>query len=1245
MSCLARFVLACLFWPLAANATTFRVGGCEPGPGYASIAAALTAAAADPAAPHTIRICPGTYNVSTLNVDQPNHAGITLMSTTLNAPDVRIQSSVTPVTISRPNVSLIGLSVLSNPEHALLVKAGGDGVTVQRSIVASEFKAGIYAQNVRNIYLIDHSSDPGLANLRRNSGGAVYLDNAGNLSITGTANTLYSAGYAIQDNGGQPVNPIIVNTTFTAAGGPNLKHAGTVTMQNSTITAGNGFWGAIYAKGSGRHLIENCVIHGGDYSGGLSISGGGADIVDTDIDANRPAGQEALYLQNMTGDIAVRASARPRVAITAHGDYRSHAIRLTASSAIALTLDRADLDAWRIGVWQQNGSPVTLRLSDSNVTARSHGIYVENGGGAHVLENLSVSAGGTGIFLQNGQSATLTDVDSAAVANAVYVIGIGQVTVDARNKSRVTLQAAGGGSASRGLEVGNTSVLSVSRADIHSDDIGVYQWGSNATVEVRDSSIESRKSHGIYVDKGAGVNRITNDTVTAAGYGVFVQGGSGSEIAGNTVRNAGNHGITVAGDAGATVHHNRVEASGTRSGNYGVYLAASGQRAWDNCLLNTRNASAVGTAEFYSTPFRRGNFWGSWPAGAGFSDSCADSNGDGICDSPYAYAGTKQDLYPLAVLPNCGATAGGAVPAGFNAFDSSTPANSVNGVIHTKVAGQTFAFDVVALKAGPAVETSFTGDVKLELVDASAGSCASYPSIQNLGTLTFAAGDQGRKTKSGVNEANAWPNVRVRISYPATGTPSVVACSTDNFAIRPARFDAVAVTDQDSSSAGTARALTNTAATGGVVHRAGRPFRIAATAVNALGAPTTNYTGNPDASVVSCDLPTTACTAGALTSGTWSPFAAGSGATTTATYAEAGVLTMKLVDLAFAAVDSADGSTDAERAIESAPVQAGRFVPDHFDLLPAGDAPRFKTFNDTTCAQRAFTYVGQPFGYVTLPQAQVTAKNYSGGKTENYAASLWHLVAANVSQTYTATTGLLDTGAIGTPALVANGAGTGTLTANAADVIAFTRTTPVAPFAAQVTLEMRVRDTSENAVVGNGIIDTVVPVRFTDIAFDSGNEIRFGRLRLVNAHGSELLDLPVPIETQYWTGSAFARNGADSCTRIDAANLRMGNWQRNLAACETSAALGGRFNAGRGNLRLSRPGAGNSGSVDLAVELGATASGSVCVGGVANATTAANQPWLAGAWSAGAWDQNPAARASFGLYRGNPALIYSREAY
>jgi hypothetical protein len=109
--------------------------------------------------------------------------------------------------------------------------------------------------------------------------------------------------------------------------------------------------------------------------------------------------------------------------------------------------------------------------------------------------------------------------------------------------------------------------------------------------------------------------------------------------------------------------------------------------------------------------------------------------------------------------------------------------------------------------------------------------------------------------------------------------------------------------------------------------------------------------------------------------------------------------------------------------------------------------------------------------------------------------------------------------------------------------------------------------------------------------------------------------------------------------------VSLSNWQRDLNACETSVSLSGRFNAGRGNLRFSAPGAGNTGSVDLAVQLGATASGSTCAGGVASAAGAASQTWLQGRWSGAAYDQNPAARASFGLHRGSKPLIYLREIY
>jgi hypothetical protein len=109
--------------------------------------------------------------------------------------------------------------------------------------------------------------------------------------------------------------------------------------------------------------------------------------------------------------------------------------------------------------------------------------------------------------------------------------------------------------------------------------------------------------------------------------------------------------------------------------------------------------------------------------------------------------------------------------------------------------------------------------------------------------------------------------------------------------------------------------------------------------------------------------------------------------------------------------------------------------------------------------------------------------------------------------------------------------------------------------------------------------------------------------------------------------------------------VSLSGWKRDLNACETSVTLSGRFNAGRGNLRLSAPGAGNTGSVDLALQLGVTAVGSSCVGGAVTSAGAASQSWLQARGSGGAYDQNPAARASFGLHRGSKPLIYQREMY
>ncbi|MBT9589744.1 MAG: DUF11 domain-containing protein [Thiobacillus sp.] len=564
--------------------------------------------------------------------------------------------------------------------------------------------------------------------------------------------------------------------------------------------------------------------------------------------------------------------------------------------------------------------------------------------------------------------------------------------------------------------------------------------------------------------------------------------------------------------------------------------------------------------------------------------------------------------------------------------------------IRTRIAATGFSLDIVALDTAGAIATGYNKTVTIELVDAgSSASCGSMMLLQSVGTYTFTGSgggkDNGRKTYA-FNYANVATNVRVRLRD--NGSPAITACSTDNFAIRPASLGSMTVSDADSVTAGTARTLDNIGANGGNVHKSGRPFRVAATAFNSAGATTTNYNGSPAATLSACLLPGSACTLGTLNPGTWTA-ASGVVVSTTATYSEIGAFTMKWVDTSFADVDLADSST-AERYVESAAFNVGRFVPDHF-VLTTASTPQFKTFNDTACPTRSFTYMGQPFAYLTLPQATITAKNAAGGTTANYAGALWKLAAAGATQTYTAATGTLDTGLVGTPVVTASGAGVGSLAANAADVVAFTRTTPVAPFNASISLSMSIVDNAENAVAGNGLINTATPALFSSMAFDSGNEIRFGQLVLTNAHGSELLGLPVPVETRYWNGSGFSRNTADACTQLVSTNVALSNWRRDLNACETSVSLSGRFNAGRGNLKLSRPGAGNTGSVDLTLLLGATGAGSTCVAGVVSAAGAAAQSWLQGRWTGAAYDQNPAARGSFGLHRGSKPLIYFREMY
>lgn len=600
-------------------------------------------------------------------------------------------------------------------------------------------------------------------------------------------------------------------------------------------------------------------------------------------------------------------------------------------------------------------------------------------------------------------------------------------------------------------------------------------------------------------------------------------------------------------------------------------------------------------------------------------------------------------------------------PGSFNAFETSTGAGLITGVIRTKRAGIAFSLDVVAINAGAQLNT-FTDTVRVDLlgnntlgVALDGNNCpTSSTVVQTVSpdpTIT-----SGRSTVSFAAVADSWRDVRVRVRWPAAGPVTVTSCSTDNFAIRPDAFTAFAASNATRTTAGLVTTL-NSTAFGATLHNAGRPFSVRANAVNGAGSPaiTTNYTGTPVATTAVCGpgVGFEACTASVGTLSLGTTFVAGQLTSDVAQYNDVGAFSVQLTDSDFASVDAADGSTLSERQIVSAVINVGRFTPDNFAV--AYNVPVFAP------ACTGFTYQGQAFNYSTAPVMTVTAREAGGATTTRYTGSWWRLSnssltpAAQASR-YAAASGTLDTTglpAVGAdPAIVDSGNGTGTLTFSSGSGLAFARstTTPSAPFFADIALALNVIDTDGVTFAGNpaafGAATAGSGIQF-GAAMSNDNRVRYGRLRLSGATGSQLLSLRIPVEAQYWNGSAFITNTLDSCTTLMSGDVGLGNFLGSLNSGETTATIvNSPLQSGRSAIQLSAPGAANHGSVDVTLNLGATgATNADACAGLAPAATAANRVYLRGRWCnpPGTYTKDPSARARFGSSRSSDPAIYRRE--
>ena len=443
------------------------------------------------------------------------------------------------------------------------------------------------------------------------------------------------------------------------------------------------------------------------------------------------------------------------------------------------------------------------------------------------------------------------------------------------------------------------------------------------------------------------------------------------------------------------------------------------------------------------------------------------------------------------VVLNATLTVAEAGVAGFDALEPGLPDAPANRRLYTKLVGQSFSVDVLALNPDNSTVSAFSGQLQVALVGNQGSTDALDATRCPLnGTVLVALAAQpvteSRRAFTFPAMTQAHRDVRVRI-VDTSVSPARVSCSSDNFAIRPGL---IALSSPALFSGSAGPSVTT-------VTSAGQWFLLEAT-TSAIG-----YSGDLQLDDTKLSVP--APEGGVL--GVLTPTLSVNAASSKARYTEVGFLALAqgaYRDMQFAAVDAVRGDCYESASnflvdgrlgcwVGTPPVVLGRFVPNHFNVTV-----------EPACG--GFSYARQPFS------VYVSAHEVNGAVTKNYHGSYAHEVALTDVQ-----------GAAGqlTPnSLPASGFQMGVL---AIKTVKFDFTKPKS---APALLTLRATEVGADGVASAGGLEGVMAVRS-------------GRLRLSNAYGSVSAPQPMSIRMQFWSGNSWLPVTDDLCSIFGKAAFEM----------------------------------------------------------------------------------------------------------
>ncbi len=219
---------------------------------------------------------------------------------------------------------------------------------------------------------------------------------------------------------------------------------------------------------------------------------------------------------------------------------------------------------------------------------------------------------------------------------------------------------------------------------VNSNTLGIYLIDSSYNMIINNSAVGNRGqySKGIVLINSSNNILINNDASFNYGYlkgiGITLGGSNNNTLIGNKVKdNSGSDagdGIVFYGSSNNTLRKNNISNNRCVIDMYysdnnilfdNIFNNYDNDRYRCGWGINTWNTTRQSDTNIIGGSYIGGNFWEK-SDGTGFSQTCTDTDGDGICDSAYVLDSNNIDYLPLALPDTTPPTVIGSTPTGTN---------------------------------------------------------------------------------------------------------------------------------------------------------------------------------------------------------------------------------------------------------------------------------------------------------------------------------------------------------------------------------------------------------------------------------------------------------------------------------------------------------------------------------------------------------------------------------------------------